>query len=98
MKVEIGVSEFRNYFRAMDRDYFSYDGYEALFDHYEQNENYVLDVIEICSDWTEYAPTIENDALYQAAYDYNMEDDIEAFKDASIIMELPNNNVLVMHF
>jgi len=50
-------------FRKMDRDYYSYEGYQALFDWYEElDPDYELDVIAICCDWTEYTPEeLEND-------------------------------------
>lgn len=54
MKQEIDVYDFERAFKDMDRDYFSWDGYQALYDYYDQFEDFSLDVIAICCDVTEY--------------------------------------------
>ena len=54
MKKDINLNEFIDEFKRMDRDYFSYEGYEMLFNYYDEIEDFELDVIAICSDITEY--------------------------------------------
>jgi hypothetical protein len=67
MKISIdSASEFRNQFIAYNRDNFSRQGYELLFDHFEEiDPDMVLDVICICCDYN------ESDAQTIAA-DYNI--------------------------
>lgn len=59
MKSTVSIYDFRDAFRQMDRDYYSYEGYQTLFDYYEEYEDATgeemeLDVIAICCEWTEY--------------------------------------------
>ena len=57
MKQTVNQWDFMEAFRKMDRDYYTYEAYQALFDWYEKSDpNYELDVIAICCDWTEYTP------------------------------------------
>jgi hypothetical protein len=79
MKISIdSASEFRNQFIAYNRDNFSCQGYELLFDYFEDcDPDMVLDVISICCDYN------ESDAQ-TIAIDYNIveangmdEDDIQ---------------------
>ncbi len=58
MKLSIdNASEFRNQFVAYNRDNFSCQGYELLFDHFEEiDPDMVLDVIAICCDYNEDNP------------------------------------------
>ena len=55
MKISIdNASEFRNQFIAYNRDYFTCQGYELLFDYFEDcDPDMVLDVIAICCEYTE---------------------------------------------
>jgi len=55
----LNLNDFMDAFKRMDRDYFSYEGYERLFEFYEQiseetGEPFEMDVIAICCDWVEY--------------------------------------------
>jgi hypothetical protein len=55
MKLSINNAyEFRNQFIAHNRDNFSYQGYEVLFDYFEEiDSDMVLDVIAICCEYSE---------------------------------------------
>lgn len=55
MKLSIdNASEFRNQFIAYNRDNFSCQGYEVLFDYFEEiDSDMVLDVIAICCEYSE---------------------------------------------
>lgn len=55
MKTTVTVDDMKAKFVALDRDYYTYDGLEALLDYYDQvDENMVFDPITICCDCTEY--------------------------------------------
>lgn len=50
-----GWKQIRDAFYDLDRDYYSYEAYEKLYDFYEEfSPDWELDVIAICGDWTEY--------------------------------------------
>ena len=55
MKISIdNASEFRNQFVAYNRDNFTHEAYELLFDYFEDcDPDMVLDVISICCDYNE---------------------------------------------
>lgn len=54
LKVTIdSASKLREQFRAYNRDNYSYDAYQALYEYYDQLEDAELDVIAICCDWNE---------------------------------------------
>lgn len=79
MKQTISQYDFMDAFRKMDRDYYSYEGYQALFDWYEElDPDMELDVIAICCDWTEYEPDeLENDYSNILSFDEWKEDNID---------------------
>lgn len=57
MKKTISLNDFRDAFRDCNRtENFSYEGLGALFDWIEEaEEDYELDVISLCCDFSEYA-------------------------------------------
>jgi hypothetical protein len=62
MKTSINVYDFREAFRRMERNNFSYDGLEVLFEYLEQLEEdcgqeMELDVVAICCHYAEEMPT-----------------------------------------
>jgi hypothetical protein len=83
MKISIdSASEFRNQFIAYNRDNFTCQGYELLFDYFEEiDADMVLDVISICCDYTEDNP---DDIISNYSIDVEGLDDdekIEAVRD-----------------
>lgn len=55
MKITIDVSTMQNRFAACGRDYYSWEGYEALLAYYNDiDPNMELDAVAICGDCTEY--------------------------------------------
>ena len=55
----ISEYEFRQAFKDYDRDNYSYEGYEALYDFLDEiyssdDKGFELDVIGICGEFTEY--------------------------------------------
>ena len=73
MKQEINVYDFARAFKDMNRDYFSWEGYQALYDYYDEFPDFELDVIAICCEVTEY----DEDDLIN---DYSHLVDFEKFK------------------
>jgi hypothetical protein len=54
LKITIkSASELRKQFEAYDRDNYSHDAYQALYDYYDESPDVELDVIAICCDWNE---------------------------------------------
>lgn len=48
------ASELRDYFIRYDRDYYSYEAYEAMIEMFEESGNdFELDVIALCCDYNE---------------------------------------------
>ena len=54
----INLYQFRDAFQRMDRKNFSYEGLEVLFDFFEEVEDYELDVVAICCNYTEETPEV----------------------------------------
>ena len=81
MKLSIdNASEFRNQFIAYNRDNFSCQGYEVLFDFFEElDSDMVLDVIAICCEYSEddWADIADN---YGIEYE-NDTDGLDAVRD-----------------
>jgi hypothetical protein len=79
MKQTINQHDFMDAFRRMDRDYYSYEAYQALFDWYEElDPDFELDVIGICCDWTEYTPEeLESDYSNILSFDEWKEENID---------------------
>lgn len=75
------ASDMMEEFKAMNRDYFSYEGYEALlnlFNEFEEPEE--LDVIGICCDFTESTPA-------EIAQDYGYTFEGMTWEEASEVMD-----------
>lgn len=55
MKITVDANDMKERFEALDRDYYTYEGLEALLDYYDEiDENMEFDPIAICCDCTEY--------------------------------------------
>lgn len=100
MKQEITKSSFRDAFRDYGRqDQFSYNGLGALYDWLEQlydecyENDYELDVIALCCEFTEY----ENLKDFQSNYgdDYKTMEDIE--QETSVIM-IDSDSFIIQDF
>lgn len=100
MKQTINLHSFREAFKRMGREnQFSYEGLEALFDHLEileqgAEEEYELDVIELCCNYSEYA------SLEDFHQDYSKDDypDIETIKDSTEVIEIDDNAFIIQNF
>ena len=52
---ELTKGDFRDEFhRSTRNDQFTYTGLGTLYDYLVEGENYELDIIELCCEWTEY--------------------------------------------
>ena len=71
MYITVDQSTFVRQFEAYGRaDQFSYEALEALFEYYDELEDFELDVIAICCDWIEYEDMQE---AIEAFWDYEAE-------------------------
>lgn len=81
MKITVTVDDMKRKFEAYNRDYFTYDGLNALLDYYDEiDENKELDPIEICCDCTEYgegAACSCDDLIDDYGYKYPTEEYLE---------------------
>ena len=85
-------SQFMDAFRDAGRkDQFSYDGLQALFEYYNDFEDYELDVVGICVEWTEY----ESVADAMEAYGIRSR---EEFDDHTTCIDLPDGGLLLIDF
>jgi len=89
--------DFHNAFNAMRPDQFSYDALEALFNFFEELSEdtgapYELDVIGICCEFTEYADIAE------VMQDYWDIESLEDLHDHTMVIELPNEGLLIQQF
>lgn len=83
------TSQFMDAFEDMGRgNQFSYEAINTLFDYYDELDDYELDVIGICCDWTEYETEKE------ACEELGMED-IDELNDNYQVIELSNGGLLV---
>ena len=96
MYTTINKSQFRDAFHNMGRgDQFSYDALGVLYDFYDEEENFDLDVIGICCDWCEYDSFQElKEAYSNILEDIDDDDIIEEFQDKTQILEVIDNNYL----
>ena len=83
------ASDFMDEFHRMGRgDQFSYEALEALFDFYDELEDFELDAIAICCEWTEYEN--EEEALEACGAE-----DLDELQNNHFMLELENGRLLV---
>jgi len=73
----LDLGDFMCRFEQMERDYFSREGYEFLYDYYDQlsedtGEPFEMDVIAICGEWSEFD---DLDALLSDYPNYEPDED-----------------------
>ena len=93
MKETITKSRFMDRFKDMDRaNNFSYDGLSALYDYLD--ENYELDVIALCCEYTEYA------SLEEFQKDYSKEEypDLDSIENKTTVINLRNDGFIIANF
>lgn len=90
----INFYEFERAFKERRADNFSYEGLRALFDYLENLEEQTgepleLDVIALCSDFSEY----ENLNEFGLFYDYQ---GIEWLKERTIVIPIPGSERFII--
>ena len=79
IKQTVTESDFRNAFRSIRPDNFSYEGLTALYEYLNElsedlGEDIELDVIALCCDYTEYSED-------EARREFNIDPDVENWQD-----------------
>lgn len=88
------ASQLRDRFIAYNRDNFSYEGYEALFEMLDEMESYELDVIAVCCDFNEAS---EDEIRADYAIDEDL--DVEQYlQDNTMVTKLSNGDFLYQIF
>lgn len=104
MKMEINVYDFERMFKQMDRDYYSWEGYQALYEYYDEFEDFELDVVAICCEVTEYIPEdLKKDYGYVLSLEefkeesgYTEEDeDLQEEYLKALVEEISNNTTVI---
>ena len=111
MKITVTESMFCEQFKRIRPDNFSRAALEALFAHFdemerEQGEEFELDVIAICCDWTEYDSAIEAAEAYgfepkqsdDERADTSDRDALEFLQDNTTVLDLSVNGVVVLNY
>jgi len=93
MKKNVTLEMFKKGFIDYNRDYFSYEGYGALYDYLIELEiscNFEIefDVIAIISDYTEY------ESIKKCLNEYDL-DCIEDLQDETTVLLLKNGGIII---
>lgn len=105
MKQTVNLYEFREAFRAIRPDNFSYEGLDILFEYLEQlgediGEEIELDVIAICCDYSEddFQVVAEQFELDVPTYDVDpLESLCEKIRDKTGFAEYTSENTIVYY-
>jgi hypothetical protein len=104
------VSEFRDEFHRMGRgSQFSYDGLAVLFEHiedYEQDtgEEWELDVIALCCEFTEYSSALEACEGYSFEPDEEQDEEeqqesaLEWLEGETMVLRVHPSGVIIQNF
>ena len=92
LKTNVNENEFRDMFRAIRPDNFSYSGLGALFEYLEElsddiGEDIEVDVIAICCDFTEYASLLDFNQEYYGYDSDRFMTDIDELRDHTQVIE-----------
>ena len=90
MHIIVTRNMFHDKFRSIRPDNFNSSGLDALFDYFENADNFELDVIEICCDFSQY--TVE-DALKA----YGLES-IEELEHNTIVLPCDDDTIIIADF
>lgn len=94
MKQTINEFDFKNEFKKIRPNNFSYDGLTVLYDHltqYEQDTDQELefDPISYCCEYTEF------DSFEDVKKNYDVED-LEHLEQNTIVLKIPNSEKLII--
>ena len=111
MKIIVTESMFVEQFKRVRPDNFSRAALEALFAHFEEQENdhkeqFECDVIAICCEWTEYDSALEAAEAYgfkakeseDERADMSERDALEFLQDNTTVLDLGTNGVVVLNY
>jgi len=91
MRTIVGFCQFTDAFRDMGRkDQFSYYGLKALFNYLEELEEYTLDVIALCCDYTEY------DDIEEVINDYPDIKDLDQLEHTTVVLKVEGSDRLIV--
>lgn len=95
MYTEITLSQFRNDFKAIRPDNFSYEGLEILFNHLEELENdcgirIELDVLAICCDYSE-------DGIIDILLGFGL-NSLDGLRENTIVLEVDENTIIYQNY
>mgnify|MGYP000607274796 FL=1 len=96
MYQEINEYQFRDQFNAIRQDNFTYKGLTTLFNYFEELENdlgekIALDVIAICSEYTEYKNLTEFNADYGQQYE-----SIDKIEEDTTVLRTDNSGSFII--
>jgi len=99
----INFYQFRDAFQRMDRKNFSYEGLEVLFDFFEEVEDYELDVVAICCNYTENTPEViaqeHGIVLTDEENEEKIKEDVLEYLEANTcVVGLTANTIIYEHF
>lgn len=94
---ELSFYDFKKEFKDYNRDkQFTLQGLSALYEYVlelsdESGENYTLDVIELCTTFTEY------ESVGQALRDYDLHN-YHQLAESTVILPLDDGNIIIQNF
>jgi hypothetical protein len=96
-KKPLDLWEFEHEFVNYNRDYYTPEGYEALFDYLEELSNetgepFELDVISIVCEFTEY------NSFEEFKKDYDKIENLEELQERTFVLELPSGGFVIQNF
>ena len=99
MKETVTLSRFRDSFRELGRDNFTYDGLEALFNFIEEIDDDCgveseLDPIDLCCSFTEYQGLAE----FQDDYDADEYKTIEDIENHTSVIRISDEAFIIQAF
>lgn len=94
MKQTVNLEQFRQAFKDMNRDHYTYEGYRAIFEDIEAfedsfGEETELDVIAICGEYTEYS---EKELMNEYGWDVTFDNLTSELRDSHV--ETLNNTIV----
>lgn len=103
MKITVTESIFLEQFKRIRPNDFSREALTALFEELQnqyddQDEEMELDVIEICSNWTEFDSALEAAEAFGMKASINEREALEFLQQSTCVIELRSGKVVVMNF
>jgi hypothetical protein len=91
MYIQVTRSIFHDEFQSIRPENFNYSGLNALFDYFDDMEDFELDVIAICCDFSQYG------SIEAALEEYRLEDR-EELEDSALVIECADGTVIIQNF